>query len=232
VRTSDGLDLAGYYWPGAPGDRDIVIFFHGRNWNAEMGANFARHLVGAGNAVMVASYRGFGDNPGSPSEAGILRDAAAFIAEARVRSGPDAHIWLVGHSIGAAVALHAAAQDRHVAGVIAMSAFERVAQAAPRLARAFVPDRWNNLAALKSLAIPVIFIQGGLDRFIPAGSGDDLFSAYHGPSSLVMGESSRHNPDMTILGPWITQAIDTMQAGTLASLPAPPHGWIEKVRRP
>jgi hypothetical protein len=71
-----------------------------------------------------------------------------------------------------------------------------------------------------------------LDRFIPAGSGDDLFSAYHGPSSLVMGESSRHNPDMTILGLWITQAIDTMQAGTLASLPAPPHGWIEKVRRP
>lgn len=232
VRTSDGLLLAGYFWPGTPGGRDIIVFFHGRSGNAELGAKRAQHLAGAGNAVLVASYRGFGDNPGSPTERGLLRDAAAFIAEARTRSGPDGRIWLVGHSIGSAVALHAAAADRHVSGVIALSAFVRIADAAPRIARAFIPDRWNNFEALHALSIPVIFIQGGVDSYVPAESGDALFSSYGGPSSLVMGETSPHNPDMSIIAPWITQAISIMQTGSLASLPSPPPGWIEKVRHP
>jgi alpha-beta hydrolase superfamily lysophospholipase len=232
VETADNLSLAGYYWPGAPGDRDIYIFFHGRNWTAERAANAAQHLVGAGNAVLVASYRGFGANPDHPSEQGLLRDAAAFIANARELAGAGARVWLIGHSIGSAVALHAAAADGHVAGVIAMSAFVTITAATPRFWRAFVPDRWDNLTALKALHVPVLFIQGGLDRLIPATSGDALFSAYDGPGSLVMGEASRHNPDMHLLAPWINQALAAMRDGSLATLPAPPAGWIEKVRRP
>lgn len=232
VHTDDGLALPGYFWPGASDDPDVLIFFHGRNWNPEMGANAAGHLLGSGNTVMVASYRGFGDNPGKPSETGMLRDAAAFIAEARRRGGPHARIWLVGHSIGAAVALHAAAADPQVSGVIAMSAFARVAEAAPRVARPFLPDRWDNVAALAALRVPVIFLEGELDRIIPDGNGDTLFSAYRGPASLLLGETARHNPDMALLAPWINQAIAAMQQGSLAALPPPPAGWIEKVRRP
>jgi len=232
VRTADGLTLSGYYWPGVPGDRQVILFFHGRNWNPEMGANAAGHLLSGGHGVMVASYRGFGDNPGKPDEPGLLRDAAAFIAEARRRAGPDARVWLVGHSIGAAVALHAAAADAQVSGVIAMSVFAKIAQAAPPVARPFVPDRWDNIAALAALHIPAILLEGGQDRFIPNGSGDRLFSAARGPASLVLGETSRHNPDMRLLASWINQAITAMQAGSLATLPAPPTGWIEKVRRP
>ena len=228
IVTPDKLSLAGYYWPGRTGDPDIYVYFHGRNGTAEGAANVA----GSGNAVLVASYRGFGRNHGGPTEEGLLRDAAAFIAKARELAGPGARIWLVGHSIGSAVALHAAAADGHIAGVIAMSAFVRVTDAAPRFWRAFIPDRWENLTALRELRVPILFVQGGLDRFIPAGSGDVLFSNYDGAASLVMGETSRHNPDMRLLGPWIDQAIIAMQDGSLADLPSPPAGWIEKVRRP
>ena len=232
VTSADGLDLAGYYWPGAPGDPDVAIYFHGRHWNAQRSANAARYLSGAGDAVIVASYRGFDDNPGRPSEDGLSRDAAAFIARARALGGPDARIWLVGHSIGAAVALRAAAQDGHVDGVIALSSFVRIADAAPRITRALIPDRWDNAAALAALHIPVIFIQGALDRLVPQGSAATLFAGYDGPASLVMGEESRHNPDMAQIGPWISQAIAAMAGGTLATLPAPPPGWVEKARRP
>lgn len=232
VHTADGLALPGYYWPGAPGDQDVLVFFHGRNWNPQMGANAAGHLVGNGNAVIVASYRGFGDNPGSPDESGMLRDAAAFVTEARQRNGPHARIWLIGHSLGAAVALHAAAADPAISGVIALSTFAKVAQAAPPIARPFIPDRWDNIAALAALRVPVIFLEGGRDRFIPSGSGDLLFSAYPGPTSLLLGETSRHNPDMAVLAPWINQAVTAMQTGSLATLPKPPVGWVEKVRRP
>jgi pimeloyl-ACP methyl ester carboxylesterase len=231
VTTTDTLDLPGYYWPGTPGDEDIILFFHGRNWNAERSANAAQHLAGAGNAVLVASYRGFGDNPGSPSEAGLLRDAAAFIARARALAGPNARVWLVGHSLGAAVALHSAARDQHVSGVIAMSAFVRIAAAAPKVTRAFIPDRWKNLDALKALDIPVVFVQGELDRLVPPGSADALFAAYQGPSSLVVGAASRHNPDMSLLSPWLNRMIDALRSQP-ADLPTPPAGWVLKGQRP
>lgn len=232
VRTTDGIELSGYYWPGASADPDIYVYFHGRNGNAERAAIAAQHLVGQGNAVLVASYRGFGDNEGHPSETGLLRDAAAFIARARALAGPNARVWLIGHSIGSAVALHAGAADGNVAGVIAISPFARVTDAVAPVWRAFIPDRWDNLAALKALTVPVVILEGSLDRFIPQGSGDTLFSAYGHAASLVIGENSRHNPDMSLLAPWINQAIGAMQASSLAALPSPPAGWVEKVRRP
>ena len=231
ARSGDGVELKGYFWPGAEGDRDVIIFFHGRNWTASRSAGAAQHLAGAGNAVLVASYRGFGDNPGHPSEDGMIEDAEAFISLARERAGPDARIWLIGHSIGAAVVLHAAADPR-VNGVFALSAFPRMAAAAPRVARAFIPDRWDNVEALGTLHKPVIIMQGALDRFVPDDSGDVLFSTYKGPASLIVGEQSRHNPDLAILAPWLHAAIASMQSGSLGALPPPPTGWVEKVRRP
>ena len=185
-----------------------------------------------GNAVVVASYHGFSGNPGRPSQTRMMADAAAFIAFAREKAGPNARVWLIGHSIGAAVVLNAAAVDQSIEGVIAMNAFSRVAAAAPRITRALIPDRWDNLTALKSLKHPVIFMQGGRDRIVPASSGDELFSAYGGPSSLIIGETAYHNPDMATLGPWLNAAIAAMQTGSLATLPSPPPGWVEKVRRP
>lgn len=230
--TQDGSRLTGYFWPGEPGHRDIIVFFHGRNWSAARSAQFAQYLADGGNAVLVASYHGFSGNPGRPSQNGMLQDAAAFIDLARARTGPDARIWLIGHSIGAAVALHAAAADPRIDGVIAMSAFARIAAAAPRITRALIPDRWDNLAALKSVRKPVIIMQGALDRFVPASSGDELFAGYGGSASLIIGETAHHNPDMKTLAPWINHAIEAMQSGSLTALPTPPDGWVEKVRRP
>jgi pimeloyl-ACP methyl ester carboxylesterase len=112
-----------------------------------------------------------------------------------------------------------------------MSAFVRIAAAAPKVTRAFIPDRWNNLDALKALDIPVVFVQGELDRLVPPGSADALFAAYQGPSSLVVGAASRHNPDMSLLSPWLNRTIDALR-GQPADLPTPPAGWVLKGRRP
>ncbi|MCW2350037.1 alpha/beta hydrolase [Sphingobium sp. B12D2B] len=232
VTTKDHLALTGYYWPGAPGDPDIFVMFHGRNWNAEMNANAAQHLAGTGNAVLAASYRGFGANPGRPSEDGLMTDASAFIAKAGDLAGPGARIWLIGHSLGSSVALHAAAREPDIAGVIAMSVFVRIAAAAPKISRAFIPDRWDNREALKAIKVPVLFVQGDLDRLVPKTSADTLFAAYSGPSSLVTGVASRHNPDMALLSPWLNRVIEAMRADPHAAVPKPPTGWLEKVHRP
>lgn len=232
VRTDDGISLDGYYWPGASGDRDVFVFFHGRGSHQGVGARYAQHLRGRGDAVMVASYRGFGGNPGKPSRTGMEKDAAAFIARAKELVGPGARVWLVGHSLGGAVALDAAAGRSDIAGVILISAFARLSDAAPWYTRPFLPDRWNNLAEVPQLKVPLLIVQGDRDDVIPAESGAKLSAAAKGPSAYVRMGGVRHKPPMQTLGPWLSEAITDMEDGHMQALPSLPDGWSLVSARP
>src|SRR3546814_837870 len=57
VVTSDGLTLTGYYWPGDPGDKDIVVFFHGRGAHQGVFANFLLFLLRCVSACVCTSSR-------------------------------------------------------------------------------------------------------------------------------------------------------------------------------
>ena len=102
--TADGLDLAGYYWPAKAGNDTLVVYFHGNGYNQLVGAARAEPLRKGGHGVLVASYRGYGDNPGVPSEEGLFADAEAWMAEAR-ELAPGADVYLFGHSLGVALKL-------------------------------------------------------------------------------------------------------------------------------
>lgn len=232
VEASDGARLTGYFWPGVTGDRDVFVFFHGRGAHQGVGAKYAQYLHGRGDAVMVASYRGFGGNAGAPERDGIERDAAAFLAEARRRMGPGARLWLVGHSLGGAVALDAAAGQRDIAGVILISAFARLADATPWYARPFLPERWDNLGALARLSAPLLIVQGDHDRVIPPESGARLAAFAHGPVAYVSMAGETHKPPMQKLGPWLSAAIGAMADGTVDHLPPLPAGWLIATGRP
>lgn len=229
VRTTDGLDLSGYYWPGAADDRDILIFFHGRGSNQGVGARYAEHLAGQGDHVIVASYRGFAGNPGTPSEAGLIADGRAFVARARALAGPDARIFLIGHSLGGAVALHVAARET-VAGVITLSTFDRLADSAPAGTGGLLPDKWDNLAALPHIHAPLLLVQGTDDQRVDAGQADALFAAAASSAILMRIPGAGHSPDMALLGPLISAAVAAIDAGEPPLPPsATPTGWI--VRR-
>ncbi len=232
VEARDGARLTGYFWPEAEGDRDIFIFFHGRGAHQGVGARYAQYLHGRGDAVMVASYRGFGGNAGAPEKQGIERDAAAFISEARRRMGAGARLWLVGHSLGGAVALDAAAGRNDVAGIILISSFARLADAAPWYTRPFLPERWDNLRALARVKAPLLIIQGDHDKVIPADSGARLAAFAQGPAAYVSMGGETHKPPMQQLGPWLSAAIGTMENGGVDHLPPLPAGWSVAVERP
>lgn len=226
VTTQDGLGLQGFYFPGSPQDPDIFIFFHGRKAHQGVGAKYAQYLATEGNAVLAASYRGFGGNPGSPSKEGMLKDAAAFIKEARLLKGPQARLWLIGHSLGGAVALRAANADGHVAGVIALSTFATLDEAAPPLLRGFLPDRWNNLAEVAQLSAPLLILQGEKDDIIPPASGRALFERAEGPAAYISLKNRTHKPYMQELGPWTSKAIAALAGRRADMLPVMPSGWV------
>ena len=55
--------------------------------------------------MCVPDYRGFGGSEGTPTEDGLIMDAAAAAAWLHAHTDPGTHVVLLGKSIGAAVAL-------------------------------------------------------------------------------------------------------------------------------
>lgn len=169
AETVDGLLLEGAFWPPESDQSDqILIVFRGNSYNHLVMAARAEPLRTGGRGVLVTSYRGFGDNLGSPDEEGLMRDAEAWIAKAR-ELRPNDRLYLFGFSLGGAVALEMAARHE-VAAVATMGAFTDLKTQVPRLARAFVKDRYDNRAAIARIDEPVLILHGTEDEVVDAAA--------------------------------------------------------------
>ncbi|MDT7649541.1 MAG: uncharacterized protein QOI36_947 [Pseudonocardiales bacterium] len=106
LRTADGLGLGAWFLPAeAPGGHGMtVLVANGNAGDRSMRAPLAAALSQAGLAVLLFDYRGYGGNPGRPTEDGLALDARAarhyLVREARV---PPERILYYGESLGAAV---------------------------------------------------------------------------------------------------------------------------------
>ena len=71
IPTGDGLDLEGWYAPAADPSKLTVAYFHGNAGNVSVRAPHMRALLDAGLGIFLTGYRGYGGNPGAPSEQGL-----------------------------------------------------------------------------------------------------------------------------------------------------------------
>lgn len=206
VTTEDGLALDGLWWaPRAPSG-DVIVYFHGNGGSLHRDGPRAETLAAAGTGVLMASYRGYSGNPGRPTEAGLAADARAFVAAARERLPEGGRLYLVGHSLGGAVALGEAA-SRPVDGVATIGTFARIADLAPGIARPFMPDRYDSLGAIARVAAPVTLFHGTRDGIVPYAHAERLRSASDGRARIVTLEGAGHHPDPALLSPMILSAL-------------------------
>lgn len=201
-------------WEGRA-ELPLLVFFQGRSGDRFDAARYAEPLALAGYGVVIASYRGYGGNPGKPGEAGLARDGAAFVQFARTqrREGP---IYAIGHSLGAAVALRQAA-DGLVDEVITLGAFTDLRSAAPKIVRAFLHERYSNLETAALLRRPAILIQGRYDDIVSMEEGQKLLGAAPMGSVLLVLDKQDHRPNMHAIVPLLPALFD-FAAGRIESL--------------
>lgn len=78
VETQDGMRLGGWYFPHTSGGSGpAVLVCNGNAGDRSMRAELAVALHGLGLSVLLFDYRGYGGNPGRPSEQGLAADARA-----------------------------------------------------------------------------------------------------------------------------------------------------------
>jgi uncharacterized protein len=195
VETADGLTLAGI--AVAPrGDRPTLLILHGNGSSAADTLRWLEPLAARGYGIVAAEYRGYSGNPGKPGEAGLTADGEAFLGYAAARRGAGP-VWVLGHSLGAGVAFDLAKRHK-LDALITIGAFTRLRAAAPKLARAFVPNDYDNLSAVPMLDEPYFLIHGLADDTIASSEGEKLHDAAgaagkSGASFAIVGAG--HRPD-------------------------------------
>jgi hypothetical protein len=125
-RTADGLLLAGWLVPH-PVARANVIFCHGHGRNRGHGNALLPTIHGLKMNVLSFDFRGHGDSEGHTSTFGAREVSDLVAAATYLRDRfPGKPLFLVGISMGAAVALQALPQLPEVRGVWSESAFGRL----------------------------------------------------------------------------------------------------------
>jgi uncharacterized protein len=209
LNTADGLALLSWYLPPREG-RPVIAYFHGNGGHIGYRADRLARFAGAGYGVLLAEYRGYGGNPGSPSETGLYDDARAALDFLRHEGISPARIVLYGESLGTAVAVEIAATAQIVALVLE-SPFTSVAAVAQYHyfyvpATLLVRDRFDALSRIGRVTAPILILQGGHDAVIPARFGQALFAAAPEPKESWLAPDGGHE-DLARFG-----ALDAVDA--------------------
>lgn len=199
VRTADGLTLKGIALPARAGMPTLLVL-HGNGSSAADAVRWLAPLAAAGYGIVAAEYRGYSLNPGRPDEKGLAADADAFLALARAQAG-EGPVWGFGHSLGGGVATGLALRGK-VDALVTVGAFTRLRAMAPKLARAFVPDGYDNLGAAARLAVPWVLVHGSADGTVPLTEARSLHAAAgaaHRKGAAFVLMDSDHKPDPALL---------------------------------
>ena len=221
--TDDGLTLSAWWVPasGAPTGETIVAF-PGNAGNRTDRAPLARALAGHGYSVLLVDYRGYGGNPGSPSEDGLLLDARAAVTYAASRSDVDpGRLVYFGESLGAAVAV-GVSQEYTPSALVLRSPFTSLPDAASAH-YPFLPtglllrDQFPSIDTIDTLDVPVLVVAGSQDSIVPFGQSRELYEAANDPKNFVTVEGANHNDAVLSHGPILIDAITTFLKGTATS---------------
>lgn len=217
IISFDGLKLVGNYYENIKG-APIEIMFHGYKGSAErdMSGGVERAFACGRNALIV-EQRAAGESEGSVISFGIneRRDCLAWIDCVVERFGPEVKIILTGISMGAATVLMTAGEElpKNVVSVLAdcpySSAKEIIMKVIDEMrlpSRLFYPfvklgaklfgnfnlEECAPIDAVKRAKIPIIFIHGEADGFVPCDMSRQLYDACASEKFLLTVPGAAH----------------------------------------
>lgn len=194
LTTSDGEKVIVWHVPAKPG-RPVVLFFPG---NGDFLAGRVSRLKGItadGTGLVALSYRGYAGSSGTPSEQGLLRDAAAAYAFTMARYAAD-RIVVWGFSLGTGVAV-ALASEHGIGKLILEAPYTSTVDVAASLF-SFVPvrllmrDPFHSDERIARVTVPLLVMHGTNDLAIPIVFGERLFALAHEPKQFVRMPGGGH----------------------------------------
>ena len=220
VHTNDGVELRGWkIIPPSP-NRDWVLLFHGVSDNRTGNLGHAEFLLRHGYSVVIMDSRAHGESGGQMATYGWKeRYDTAAISNALYASENVRHLYALGVSMGAAIALQSATVEPRIAAVAVEDPFANLREvsydyagldASPvlgktifRPAAIFALDAMkraggfnpNDVSPEKAVAqrpFPVLLICGTNDHRIPCRHAQAIYKAATGPKEMWTVQGAGH----------------------------------------
>lgn len=218
ILARDGTELVGH-WRKAPNAKRTIIAMHG--WRSTWARDFgliADFWYRNGCNVLYAEQRGQGSSGGDYMGFGLLErfDCLDWIDWVNERCLNEEPIYLTGISMGASTVLMAAGADLplNVNGVIAdcgftsphdiwkhvteknlhmtYSLYRNTARDICKRKLSVDPDEYSTIEAMKNCDVPVLFIHGTDDNFVPVEMTYENYKACKAPKHLLIVPGADH----------------------------------------
>ena len=210
--SEDGNRSLSWYWPG---EKPLtLVYFGGNGGNRADRLDWARDFHRLGYGLLLLDYRGYGGNPGTPTETGLYRDAQAALDW--LAREPGRKLAYLGESLGSGVAAELATRAVP-AGLIIQSGFSSAVDVGksryPLLpVSLLMKDRFDSLPKIRELGCPLLSIHGDRDRTVPLPLGRALFEAAPEPKEWLLVPGAAHNDVSGVGGqPYWTKIDDFLK---------------------
>ena len=216
LETDDGIRLGAWYF-SVPGPAPAVLVTNGNGGNRSGRIELAAALNRIGLSALLFDYRGYGGNPGKPSEDGTAADARAARAWLAAQTDVEKIVYF-GESLGAAVAVGLSVETPPAA-LILRSPFTSLpdvgAMHYPWLpVRWLLTDRYPSIDRISSVHVPVMVIAGDRDDIVPESLSRRLFEAANEPKRYVVVPGAGHNDPELVDGRQMVAEIEGFLSAT------------------
>lgn len=205
LKTSDNLALNSWYYK-AKNPKKIIVYFHGNAGDLKNRENIIEPYLDEDYSFLLLSYRGYSNNPGTPSEQGLYTDARAAMDFALSEGFEESCIILFGESLGSAVAIQMAIEYKKIGALILrapITSLRDVASYHYRLypAKWLVREQYDSYNKISKISAPKLFVQGNKDIIIPISMGEKLYDKAIQPKEFITLNNFGHNdlPDFSDL---------------------------------
>lgn len=226
--AGEGLTLQGWRCSSPVKARAAIVYLHGIADTRTSSAEVIRRFLPRGFDVVAYDGRAHGRSPGKVCTYGYYekRDLSRVIGAL-----PPGPVVVIGHSLGAAIALQAAAEDSRISAVVAAETFSDLATVARdrapfvfsdgaireafRIAEsraAFRVDEASPLRAAERIRVPVLLLHGEADTETPPEHSTRVYDALHGSKRLVLLPGVGHAGSLNakswpLIEAWVDEAL-------------------------
>jgi uncharacterized protein len=220
VQAADGAVLKGWEVKPKNPNGDWVLLYHGISDNRTGNLAHAEFLLASRYSVVMMDSRAHGQSGGEMATYGWKERGDTRSIVAALYAGENVHhLYALGVSMGAAIALQSAASEPRIEAVVAEDPFANLREVtydyaglefSPLLGKTlfrpasmaamhevkkmggFNPDDVSPEKAVSDRAFPVLLICGTADHRIPCRHAEAIYNAATGPKQLWIVQGAGH----------------------------------------
>ena len=213
ISSYDGLKLYGRFIKSRQSSNRYIVMFHGYRSSYKDFACAFEYYSSLGLNMLIVDQRAHGQSEGKIISYGVKEryDVVSWVEYIRERFGPDAEIFIDGISMGASTVMMASNLVKGVKGIIADCGYTSPKEIITEVARSMgVPKifvhpvglmarifggfdyKYSTTESLSETDIPVIFIHGLADDFVPSYMTEKNYEACASSKTVIFVENAIH----------------------------------------